>query len=128
MEDLWSAAELDSRRGIHVYPLHHGAQSNHEIMRRGRSDIFEQNPVTIRHEGKKRPRRGSLCCALTEVGFPAMGKRDREARDCFIGPGRVRRGFRGGGARCNKLPKKADLGWCVEIDPGVRVPQAKVAP
>ena len=50
-------------------------------------------------EGKKRSRRGSLCCALTEVGLPAMGKRDGEARDCFIGSGRVcarrlgRRGF-----------------------------------
>jgi hypothetical protein len=43
-------------------------------------------------EGKKWPRRGSLCCALTKVGILAMGKRDGEARDCFIGPGRVYRG------------------------------------
>ena len=75
-EDLWSAAELDFQRGIHVYPLHHGAQSNHEIMRRGRSNIFEQNPVTIRRRGGETAAAGLPSFSV----FAVMAERPWELR------------------------------------------------
>jgi hypothetical protein len=71
----------------------------------------------VREEGGNTITRGFRLVA-TNSGENDIGEGDFQAEDSVAG----------GARRCNRLPKKADLGWCVEIDPGARIPQAKVAP